>query len=292
MTSDRVSAISPASTAAAGLTREADEQGWLAQLRLQFAVRDGRTFLAQRSHVGPLLVQRPFYPEAGTCHAYIVHPPGGVVGGDRLELQVVADAGSHVVLTTPAATKFYRSAGKVAYQAQQIDAGEAIVEWLPQETIFYRGAIVRSETRVQLAPGGKFIGWEIPCFGMPSRHEPFDAGELRLNLELWLDAAPLLIDRMRISGGGESRTAPWGLGGHQAVGTLLAYPADREAIALARSVTTANAEVAVTLVDGVLVCRCVAAQAETVKHLFIAIWQLLRPHLLSLPAVLPRIWRT
>ena len=271
---------------------QSDNEGWLAHLRMRFAAREGRTYLAERHHVGPLLVQRPFHPEANACHAYIVHPPGGVVGGDRLELEVEAGAGSHVLLTTPAATKLYRSGGKLARQVQRVDAADAVVEWLPQETIFYRGATVRSETIIQLRGSSKFIGWEIPCFGMPARQEVFDAGELRLNLELWLDQAPLLVDRMRICGSDESRTSPWGLGGHQAVGTLLAYPADGKALELARSATAPRAELAVTLVDGVLVCRCVAEQAEAVKHLFITIWQLLRPCLLGRPAVLPRIWRT
>jgi urease accessory protein len=280
------------SSIATAETQGTQEQGWLAHLRLRFAAREGRTYLAERHHVGPLLVQRPFHPEPDACHAYIVHPPGGVVGGDRLELQVDAGVGSHVLLTTPAATKFYRSGGKLASQRQQVDARDAIVEWLPQETIFYRGATVRSETIIRLRSAAKFIGWEIPCFGMPARQETFDAGELRLNLELWRDESPLLIDRMRIVGSDESRTSPWGLGGHQAVGTLLAYPADGQAVELARSAAAPGAELAVTLVDGVLVCRCVAQQAETVKHLFIAIWQLLRPCLLGRPAVLPRIWRT
>ena len=123
---------------------QSDNEGWLAHLRMRFAAREGRTYLAERHHVGPLLVQRPFHPEPNTCHAYIVHPPGGVVGGDRLELEVEAGAGSHVLLTTPAATKFYRSGGKLARQVQGVDAADAIVEWLPQETIFYRGATVRS----------------------------------------------------------------------------------------------------------------------------------------------------
>lgn len=269
-----------------------DGQGWLAQLQLCFAARGGRTYLARRQHSGPLLVQRPFHPEGNACHTYIVHPPGGVVGGDELTLQVEADAGSHVLLTTPAATKFYRSDGRLARQTQLITANGAIVEWLPQEAIFYRGARVRSETRIQLAPGSTFIGWEIPCLGLPACEELFDSGELQLNLELWLAHKPLLIDRMRLSGSSAARTASWGLRGYTSVGTLLAYPADRAAIELARSVVATDAELAVTLVDDVLVCRCVGAQAEPVKRTFIAIWQLLRPELVGCSAVLPRIWAT
>jgi urease accessory protein len=268
------------------------EEGWRAHLQLRFAARNERTYLAQRRHVGPLLVQRPFHPEPNACHAYIVHPPGGVVGGDRLELDAEVGARSHVLLTTPAATKFYRSGGSEALQLQNVHAEDAILEWLPQETIFHAGARVRSETVIQLRRDARFIGWEIPCFGMPARQETFDSGELRLHLELWKDGRPLLVDRMRVLGNDESLRFACGLGGHQAVGTLLAYPADNEALALARAVTEPGAELAATLVDGVLACRAVAQHAEPVKRAFIAIWQRLRPHLLGRPSVLPRIWKT
>lgn len=267
-------------------------EGWQAELLLRFARRGAHTYLAHRQHTGPLLIQRPFYPEPTACHAYIVHPPGGIVGGDQLRLQVDVDDGAHALLTTPAAAKFYRSDGKIARQSQAITVSQGIVEWLPQETIFYRDAIVRSETRVRLSPGAKFIGWEISCLGLPARNEPFDSGDLRLHLELWLDNVPLLIDRQRIIGASESRTGPWGLAGHEAIGTLVVYPANRVLVELARSTIAEQAELSVTLVDDVLMCRCVSNQAEHVRKTFIKMWQALRPPLLKCPAVLPRIWAT
>jgi urease accessory protein len=212
-------------------------EGWQAELRLQFARRGARTFLAHREHTGPLLIQRPFHPEPAACHAYIVHPPGGIVGGDELRLHVAVEQGAHVLLTTPAATKFYRSAGKVARQTQTFAVKQGTMEWLPQESIFYRDAIVRSSTQVRLSPGAKFIGWEIPCLGLPARNEDFDSGDLRLHFELWLDESPLLIDRLRIQGASAARTAAWGLAGHAAIGTLLAYPATRESVELVRSLS-------------------------------------------------------
>src|SRR3954463_8923969 len=81
---------------------------WQAELRLRFAERDGKTFLVERSHRGPLVVQKSFHPEGDVCHTCIVHPPGGVVGGDSLTLNVMAEPNARVLLTTPAATKFYR----------------------------------------------------------------------------------------------------------------------------------------------------------------------------------------
>lgn len=267
--------------------------GWQAELHLQFARRGAHTFLAHRRHLGPLLIQRPFHPEPNACHAYIVHPPGGVVGGDRLHLQVTVGEGAHALLTTPAATKFYRSAGSAAQQTQDFELQQGTLEWLPQETIFYRDALARSATQVRMSKGSKFIGWEIPCLGLPARAEAFDSGDLRLNFELWLEAQPLLVDRMRILGDGAARTAPWGLAGYTAIGTMLAYPATRDMLERVRGVACAPVtEFTATLVDEVLVCRGVGHQAEHVRKTFITMWQALRPSLLGCAAVPPRIWST
>ena len=56
--------------------------GWLAELDLEFVQKRERTILANKKTRGPLTVQRPFYPESDVCHVYLLHPPGGVVGGD------------------------------------------------------------------------------------------------------------------------------------------------------------------------------------------------------------------
>jgi urease accessory protein len=212
-----------------------------------------------------------------------------VVGGDELKLEVDARDAAHALLTTPAASKFYRSDGRTARQEQILRADDTTLEWLPQESIFYPQARVRSTTRIELGSRAKFIGWEIACLGLPARKQPFDAGELRLHLELWVDGSPLLIDRLRICGADSNR---WGLGGHEAIGTMLVYPATRAMIDTVRGLNPAGVELGVTLVDKVLVCRALAAQAEPIKRAFIECWQALRPQLLDRPAVLPRIWAT
>lgn len=261
--------------------------GWRARLELTFARAAGRTRIVNRAHHGPLLVQRPFYPEGDVCHTYIVHPPGGVVGGDELQLQVETKDEAHALLTTPAAAKFYRSDGRTARQEQTLRADGAMLEWLPQESIFYPDARVRGVTRIELASRARFIGWEIACLGLPARKQPFERGELHLHLELWVSGSPLLIDRLRISA--DNR---WGLGGHESIGTLLAYPATRAMVDAVRSLQPADVELGVTLVDEVLVCRALAAQAEPIKRAFIECWKTLRPPLLDRPAVPPRIWAT
>jgi urease accessory protein len=301
--------------------------GWQAELRLRFngdiprflangdapqGSERGRTRLVERRHKGPLIVQRPFYPEGDPCHVYLVHPPGGVVGGDELRIDVEVDAGAHALVTTPAATKFYRCDGRVSSQTQELRAAGATLEWLPQENIFYRGSDVRTATRVHVDADSRFIGWEINCLGLPARGEHFDAGALRLDLELWRAAdgaksvdirraancdnemrdVPIFLDRLRLTGGSPARSAVWGLAGQEAVGTLLATPATRAHVDSIRELVADERYAAVSLVDGVLVLRALAPQAEAVRNLFISAWQRLRPPIIGRDAVLPRIWNT
>jgi urease accessory protein len=284
--------------------------GWQAELRLRFAVAPpaGVTRLVERHHRGPLVIQRPFHPEGDPCHAYIVHPPGGVVGGDELRIDVEVEAGAHALLTTPAATKFYRCDDRLSRQVQELRAAGAVLEWLPQENIFYRGATVRAATRVHLDARSKFIGWEIACLGLPARGDAFDAGALWLDLELWRErdapnvatlnaparerSIPVFLDRLRLSGHSPARHAGWGLAGATAIGTLLATPATAADVARVRDIVAAHPAAGVSLVDGVLVLRALAAQGETLRNLFTSVWSALRPGIIGRQAVAPRIWAT
>jgi urease accessory protein len=266
--------------------------GWEASLDLEFAARGSRTYLAKRASVGPLVVQRPFYPEGDVAHVYLVHPPGGVVGGDRLELNVLAKQGTHVLLTTPAATKFYRSDGRIARQRQEIVADAASVEWLPQETIVFPDARAKIATRVMLSAQSRFVGWEIACYGRPASGLAFGAGRVSQDFELWVNDAPLVLDHLRLDGTADSMRAPFGLAGQPVLGTLLAYPATDALLNAARASVSHGVIAACTLVDGALVCRAVGAHADAVRDLFIAIWQQVRPGIMGRPAVAPRIWAT
>src|SRR4029077_12089900 len=115
---------------------------WHAHLALGFARTDACTRLVRRTHEGPLVVQKPLYPEGGdVCQCIIVHPPGGIAGGDRVELHAVVEAGAHAQLTTPGATRWYRNAGPPEKQRIAFHVAEgASLEWLPQGTIVFDGA--------------------------------------------------------------------------------------------------------------------------------------------------------
>ena len=271
--------------------------GWRACLALEYAAIGGRSLLLRQERQGPLFVQKPFYPEGPeTCHTYIVHPPGGVVGGDQLGLDTTLGTGSRVLITTPAATKFYRSAGPEAAQVSSLAVGaDAVLEWLPQETIVYNGARARMQTIVRLAPGGRFIGWEMICLGLPACAQPFSVGEVDQRFEIWQDDRPLLIDTLRIGTRDPILEAPWGMAGHPVSGTLAATIEEPRVIdTLRQEVTTRPSDglFAVTRVSGLILCRFLGDDVYTGLKLFSRAWEVLRPAVRGSDACAPRIWAT
>jgi urease accessory protein len=270
--------------------------GWQAHLDLGFQARRDRTVLAHRRHYGPLAVQRPFYPEGGPCHVYLLHPPGGVVGGDQLDIRVSVATGSHALITTPGATKFYRSAGPVAQQSQRlaVDAGAAL-EWMPQETILFDGCEVNASTRVDIGDGAAFAGWEILCLGRPASSAPFDAGHCRQRIELWRAGEPVLLERAVFEAQSGILHAPWGMNGCTVTATFVITPATRVQLDAAREAiaeAVASDLMAATLIDDVLVCRYLGHSAERARTSFTRIWKTVREPVFGRPACVPRIWNT
>lgn len=268
---------------------------WCARLELKFAQRATTTKLVARNHRGPLQVQRGFYPEAdGTCHIYLLHPPGGIVGGDRLDIDVTLAAAARALLTTPAAGKIYRSDVRVAHIAQNLRvASGAILEWFPQETIFYRGARARMHTRVELEAGAGFVGWEIACLGRRAADETFDQGAVRAAFELWRDGAPLFIERAHFRGGDAALSAPWGMDNYSVTGTLLALSDHAELVPLLRAQLPAFARgggFSVTQADAVLVVRYLGHSAQAARQGFAQAWQHIRALAYKREAHSPRIW--
>lgn len=271
-------------------------RSWHAQLRLDFARRPARTVLAERRHDGPLVIQKPLYPEdEAVCHAIVVHPPGGIAGGDRLEISVRAGETAHALLTTPGAAKWYRSAGARAEQqiALRIGAG-AFLEWLPQETIFFNGALAELRMDVDLEADGAFIGWEILCLGRTGSGEKFAGGECRTRTLVRRDRKPAWLENARLAGGAAALDSPAILAGEPVAGTLTAASlrVTEELLRRCREIKAMSGVGAVTMMPGLLVGRYLGASSEAAKHYFIQLWRVLRPVLTGRPAVEPRIWRT
>ncbi len=268
-------------------------QGWQARLSLGFEERDSRTVLVHRQQEGPLAVQRPFYPERNACHVYLLHPPGGVVGGDSLDIRAEVGVGAVALVTTPGATKFYRSVGPAARQRQTLSVQGGKLEWFPQENILFPGAIADLETAVQLDGSGQFLGWEINCLGRPAIDERFTVGRATFGFALYREGRPLLIERFRIDGASDL-DASTGLRGWPVMGTLVATGADGAVVDAARAALAGETDsvFGITCVDEVLVVRYLGSSTQSGRRLFIAVWKAIRPLVHGRSACVPRIWAT
>jgi urease accessory protein len=277
--------------------RVAKPESWHGRLALRFERRGERTIIAERAHVGPLVVQRPFHPEPdGTCHVYVLHPPGGVVGGDVLELAVEVQPKAVALITTPAATKLYRSRGEAALVHNRLTVRSGgVLEWLPQETIAFGGARASTLTEVALERGAGFLGWETMCLGRPASEDPFATGKLDQRFALTLEGRPLLVDRLLTEGGGSLARGVWGWGGRTVYGCFVAVGAPPEltrAVREAAPPSHSGELFAVTNVAGVCVCRYLGASAARARECLGRAWGVAREVLQHKPACPPRIWAT
>lgn len=278
----------------------ADAIRWPARLALTATRDGGGATRVHARHDGPLRLLKTLHPEGtGVAHAVLVHPPGGLVGGDRLDLHLDVQAGAHLLVTTPAATRFYRSNAGEAAQVVQATVGEgARLEWLPQETLAYPGCIARNEVRLSLASGASLFASEVLGLGLPAAGQPFESGRLLQHLEIegrWRDRGWLAADDQALLDG------PCGLGGHRVLGTL-AYAqteglAGTEALlADSRALLEETPRSGVTHLAGprgaVLLARVVGDEVEAVTLALRRVRALWRDRLWALPASDPRIWTT
>lgn len=272
-------------------------KGWHAELELWFEHNREATRLMRRRHVGPLAVQQPFYPENdGSAHVYILHPPGGVAGEDILDISCFLGRSARAVLTTPGATKFYRSERGQSTQTTRIDVGEGgICEYLPQETIVFDGARASISTHISLSGDAIYLGWEIVSLGRPACQERFDMGEVRQRVQISRDGKPIWFEQFRLQGADPAMNAAFAFGAKPIVGTMVyAGPADEDAVRRIREAfgDAAKNLVSVSRLERVIVCRYLGGRMSEAKKLFRKAWEVLRETGLGKPAAAPRIWAT
>ena len=270
--------------------------GWEAQLALHYARHGQRTVLERREHRGPLVVQKPLYPEGeAVCQTIVVHPPAGIAGGDRLALDIRVGERAHAQATTPGAAKWYRSSGAAASQKLMLSvASDAVLEWLPQESIFFDGALATLETEIALAGNAVLLAWDIACLGRRLSGERWNRGRLRQRLTLRRDGVRQWSERAIVDGGSELLRSGVGLNGRTVFGTFLASAPEipDDLLAACRVIGCDEGEAAVTRLPGVLVARYLGDSPEVARRCFSALWALARDALAHRSAVPPRIWST
>ena len=272
---------------------------WRARLALQYRHQEGRT-VAHHDHEGPLRVLHSLYPEGeAICHQVLVHPPGGLAGGDHLDIQVHLQAQAHALITTPGATRFYRSeAGPATQQVQVTLQDHARLEWLPLETIAYSGCLALNHMRFELAPSAEMMAWDVLALGLPASHQPFVDGHYQQHLEVrgaWLERGRMDAQDTRLLEG------PVGLVGRRCLATLvmasgapIAATRLEPALEQARqvSVSDSNCHVGVTSPHPrVVVARVLCDQTEPARRILQDIWAAWRQVFWALKPEPSRMWR-
>jgi urease accessory protein len=274
---------------------------WHGRLDLRYRRAGART-VAHDRHEGPLRVLQALYPEGeGICHHVLVHPPGGIVGGDRLEIDLALGPGTHALVTTPGATRFYRGGGRHAAQTARLvlEAG-ARLEWLPLETIAYPGCDAVNAVQFELGPGAALLGWDVLALGMPASGAPFERGCIEQRLcwpAHWLERARIdAADAPLLDG-------PLGLDGQRALGTLWFASAEPWPPTLRERLLDAARELAegsplaarcgvTPVLPGLAVLRVLAPRVEPVWQLLRAVRAAWRDAAWGLAESPPRVWRT
>ena len=285
------------------------DRSWLARLDLQFNKTSRGTRLTRSRHVGPLYVQKPFYPEGSDlAHVYLLHPPGGLVSGDHLQINIEAKEGTGVLVTTPGAARIYRARDEQPLQRQSVAldvASNASLEWFPLETIVYNSAHVELDTVINLSNGSRFMGWEINCFGLPASDAPFVSGTFQQHYRILRDGRPLFIDRFLLTDNNREHLLSGQASMHgQAVnGFFLAGPCDvnvgeevvSEYMVLLRKTADSLGLAqcaAISKVGEFFIGRYLGDSADKARRIFTAWWEILRPLVLERDACAPRIWST
>lgn len=272
---------------------------WIARLNLDYSLEAGRS-VARFSHDGPLRILQSLYPEADTvCHNVLVHPPSGLVGGDTLDMQVTVGPGAHGLVTTPGATRFYRSEANLATQQLHARVADgARLEWLPLEALAYSGCHALNLARFELAPTAELMTWDITALGLPHAQQPFVAGRFQQHLEIpgvWLERGTVDAKDERLMNG------PLGLTGQRCMATLV--------FAAGRTITLERAEVALEVARSaieasplrllagatqphpqVIVLRVLAPMVEPAMQLLRSVRTSWRQIMWKLPGTAPRLW--
>lgn len=297
--------IDPVKKVGGALSNAADQSVWPASLHLRLERRAKGTRLVRCRHSGPLYVQKAFYPEGPDCaHIYLLHPPGGIVSGDTLNISIEAAADTKVLVTTPGAARIYRAREQHPEQHQcvqlLVEEG-ASLEWFPLETIVFDGAQVELETTVSLAADSSFVGWEINCLGLPASERPFRQGRFEQRYKIVRDGLPLFVERFVLDENTRQQMAgKAALQGRTVSGFFILGPVidDNFESNIMQSLREKAAELdmqslaAISKVGEFFIGRYLGDSAEQGRQIFTAWWQLLRPGLLQRPASPPRIWMT
>jgi urease accessory protein len=214
-------------------------------------------------------------------------------------MQVTVGTGAHGLVTTPGATRFYRSEAGLATQQvhARVESG-ARLEWLPLEAIAYNGCDGLNRAVFDLAPGAEMMTWDITALGLPAADMPYVQGTFRQHLEIpgvWLERGTLDASDTRLM------NSPLGLAGQRCMATLvfaagsaIAPERSDRALACARELLEASD---LRLMAGatsphqqVIVLRVLSPVTEPAMQLLRQVWAAWRHEMWRMSGTVPRLW--
>jgi len=270
---------------------------WIGSLDLVFEHDGQRTFLAKKEHYGPLVIQKTLHPEGpNICHGIVLHPPGGVAGGDTLTLTVHLNDDAKVLLTTPGAGKWYKANKKIASQLIVLDLEMAAqLEWFPQENILFNGAHVNFNNKIKLASDSKFATWDIVCFGRQASGEKWTLGEFRQGFEISRNGLLIWKESSLFKPSSPVMKSLMGLRGCEVMGNLIVAAGEipKEILDECRKLEVSEESFcAVTALPEVFSARYLGSSSQEARQYFEMLWSILRPWYGNQKSVRPRIWNT
>jgi urease accessory protein len=251
------------------------------RLRLVFERRRDRTVLTRSGWTLPLQVLAPLDVEDPATIVSVLNPTGGLVGGDCLVVDVDVGAGTHVCLTTPSATKIYRTSGPPAVQEARLRVGEgAFLEWVPDHAIPFAGSAFRQSIAVEMGEGARLVLVDAFSAGRVARGEAWRFATLESALGVRDDAGWLVVDRFVIEGDGGWNDLGHTEGAPYFATVVVIGPVD--AGAFADAVRDGSGAVAVgALARGGLLVRCLARDAIQLAAAVELVWRAARRALLG-----------
>jgi urease accessory protein len=264
-------------------------------LHFAAAARDGgETYLARQSFRAPFHLSKPYW-DGRVLQVQIVNSTAGILAGDELELDIVAETGAALSVTTPAAARAFMMQSGAACCRQRFAAADgAWLEYLPEPLFPHRETNYAQHTRLELAAGASAFFVDQLAPGRVGRGECWAWRRLLLALDVSLDGRLLLRERLDASGAELARVAAFHGMSEAWFGTAIiaapALAADAPVWETVRALHRDGCLCGVTtLASGVWIVRLVASGGLALRDTFSALRATLAPVLPGLQADLRKL---
>lgn len=170
------------------------------RLKLLFCREGGKTILGDFFSTMPLSVLPPFYPDdSGCAYSYIINPTSGLVGGDRLVIEIALEEGAHAFITAPSATKVYKSSDHYSEHITDLWVKkQGRLEYFPRTVIPFAGSRYKQKTRISLEESATAFIVEGFTTGRTDRKERLAFKEYRSSLEITYGGKMIAADRFTL----------------------------------------------------------------------------------------------